>query len=252
MTPDNGDVITDVALNPTGSMAGEAAYGNNFAGVATASFYVIDSASDSLQVVGRGSGNALNGDVTTIGSLGVGDVQGVAGFDIFGTTITASPRSTSRSSSSSDLYSINLGSGAATNVGSIGGGERVSGLAYARTPVAEVFALTADNHLVSFKATTPGTLDSDVAITGLDGSEAIVGIDFRPSNGQLYALTNAGRLYTLNTSDGRGVWQESRGRPIARWHLAVLRSHGYAIRHRLRLGGRHSCACRATLVRTCA
>src|SRR5678809_110495 len=36
----------------------------------------------------------------------------------------------------------------------------------------------------------------------MSDSEAIVGIDFRPSNGQLYALTNAGRLYTLNPATG--------------------------------------------------
>jgi hypothetical protein len=202
VTPDDGVVTTDSALNPAGSTPGEAAYSNNFAGVLTASYYVIDSASDSLQVVGRSSGNTINGDVTTIGSLGVGDVQAVAGFDILGTDNRGLAALNTAGNSSSDLYSVNLQTGAATRLATIGGGERVSGLAYAKTSVAEVFALTADNHLVSFKATTPGTLDSDVAITGLDGSEAIVGIDFRPSNGQLYALTNAGRLYTLDTATG--------------------------------------------------
>ena len=202
VTPDDGVVTTDVALNPTGSVPGEAAYGNNFAGVLTASYYLIDSASDSLQVVGRGSGNTINGDLTTVGSLGVGDVQAVAGFDILGNTNRGLAALTTAGSSSSDLYSINLQNGAATKVGSIGGGERVSGLAYGKTSVAVVYGLTADGHLVSFKATTPGTLDTDVAITGLDGSESVVGIDFRPSNGQLYALTSAGRLYMLNPTTG--------------------------------------------------
>jgi hypothetical protein len=202
VTPDDGVVTTDVALNPAGSVAGEAAYSNNFAGVLTASYYLIDSASDSLQVVGRGTGNTINGDVTTIGSLGVGDVQAVAGFDILGTDNHGIAALNTAGSSSSDLYSINLQTGAASRLATIGGGERISGLAYGKTSVAEVYALTTDNHLVSFKATTPGTLDSDVAITGLNGTEAIVGIDFRPSNGQLYALTDAGRLYTLDTATG--------------------------------------------------
>jgi hypothetical protein len=202
VTPDDGVVTTDVALNPAGPVAGEAAYSNNFAGVLTAAYYLIDSASDSLQVVGRGSGNTINGDVTTVGALGVGDVQSVAGFDILGNDNRGLAAINTAGSAGSDLYWINLGSGAATRIGAIGGGERISGLAYGKTPVAVVYGLTADNHLVSFKATTPGTLDSDAAITGLDGSEAIVGIDFRPSNGQLYALTSAGRLYTLDTSTG--------------------------------------------------
>lgn len=200
--PDDGVVTTDVALSPTGSVPGEAAYGNNFAGVLTSSYYVIDSASDSLQVVGRGSGNSINGDVTTVGALGVGDVQAVAGFDILGNDNRGLAALSTAGSSSSGLYSINLQSGAATMVGSIGGGERVNSLAYGKTSVAVVFGLTADSHLVSFKATTPGTLDNDVAITGLDGSESVVGIDFRPANGQLYALTSAGRLYTLNPATG--------------------------------------------------
>ena len=84
----------------------------------------------------------------------------------------------------------------------MGGGEKVRGLAYGRLPVATVFALTTDNHLVSFKPLTPGTFDTDVAVTGLQGTEAIVGFDFRPSNGALYAVTDAGRLYTIDTATG--------------------------------------------------
>lgn len=202
VTPDDGVVTTDVALNPAGSVAGEAAYSNNFAGVLTASYYVIDSASDSLQVVGRGTGNTINGDVTLVGSLGIGDIQAVAGFDILGKDNRGLAALNTAGSTSSDLYSINLGSGAATKVGSIGGGERVNGLAYAKTSIAEVFGLTTDNHLVSFKATAPGTLDSDVAITGLGSGENVVGIDFRPSNGQLYALSSAGKVYVLDTATG--------------------------------------------------
>jgi hypothetical protein len=201
--PDDGVVTTDVALNPAGSVPGEAAYSNNFSGVLTASYYPIDSTSDSLQVVGRGTGNTINGDVATVGTgLGVGDVQAVGGFDILGDNNRGLAALSTAGSTSSDLYSINLQNGSATKVGSIGGGERVNGLAYGKTSVAVVYALTADAHLVSFKATSPGTLDTDVAITGLDGSESAVGIDFRPSNGQLYALTSAGRLYTLNPTTG--------------------------------------------------
>ena len=69
--------------------------------------------------------------------------------------------------------------------------------------MATVFALTTDNHLVSFKPLTPGTFDTDVAVTGLQGSEAIVGIDFRPSNGVLYAVTDAGRVYTVDATTAR-------------------------------------------------
>jgi hypothetical protein len=202
-----GNVTTDTDLTPVGNVVAEAAYSNNFAGVNLASFYVIDAASDELRVVGRGTGNTINGDVTTVYPLGLGDVQGMAGFDIFGTDNHGLAALNIAGSTSSDLYTITLagapaGTNAAARIGTVGGGERISGLAYARTPIATVFALTTDNHLVGFKPLTPGTIDSDVVISGLAGGENVVGIDFRPADGQLYALTDQGRLYVVNTTTG--------------------------------------------------
>ena len=43
--------------------------------------------------------------------------------------------------------------------------------------------MTTDNRLVSFKVATPGTLDSNAPITGLQGGENVLGVDFRPANG---------------------------------------------------------------------
>ena len=202
VAPDNGVVTTDTNLNPSGALVGEAAYSNNFAGVGTSTYYTIDAATDSLQVVGRSTGNAINGDVTTVGSLGVTDVQGVAGFDIFGTTNFGLAALNLAGGTSSDLYSVNLLTGAATKLSTLGGGEHISGLAYARTPQATVFGLTSDNHLVSFKPLTPGTIDSNVAITGLASGENIVGIDLRPADGALYAVTDNGRVYKLDPATG--------------------------------------------------
>ncbi len=202
ITPDNGAVTTDVDLNPVGTVAGGAAYGNSFVGVNISYYYTIDSAGDALQVVGQPSGNASLGDVELVGALGAGDVSSVAGFDIFGTNNQGLAALTLTGAATSDLFTINLTTGAATRINTVGGGERVRGLAYARLPAATVFALTSDNHLVTFKPLTPGTFDSDVAVTGLQGAEAIVALDIRPSNGALYALTDAGRLYTIDTTTG--------------------------------------------------
>lgn len=41
--------------------------------------------------------------------------------------------------------------------------------------------------------------DSVGKITGLQDNESILGIDFRPLNGQLYGLGSSSRLYTINT-----------------------------------------------------
>ena len=45
-------------------------------------------------------------------------------------------------------------------------------------------------------STTPKSL------TGLQAGEKVLGIDFRPLNGQLYALGSTGRIYTVNTASG--------------------------------------------------
>ena len=202
VTPDTGATTTDVALNPAGPVAVAGAYSNNFVGTATSFFYVIDSTGDGVQVLGRPSGNAINGDLQLLGALGVGDVQNIAGFDIRGVDNRGIAALNLSGEATSGLYSVNLGTGAATRLATIGGGERVRGLAYAQLPVATVHAITTANRLVSFKPLTPGTFDTDVAITGLQGGENIVSIDFRPADGALFALSNAARLYTLDPASG--------------------------------------------------
>lgn len=64
---------------------------------------------------------------------------------------------------------------------------------------------TSTNKLASFDSATPGTLVSDVAITGLQAGEIITAIDFRPATGALYGLgivddgaTRTGRLYVID------------------------------------------------------
>ena len=62
-----------------------------------------------------------------------------------------------------------------------------------------------NNHLVSFDATTPGTLLSDIPLTGLGATEFLLGIDFRPANGLLYGMAANGiteRLVTIDTTNG--------------------------------------------------
>ncbi len=65
-----------------------------------------------------------------------------------------------------------------------------------------VFAVTTGNDLLRFDGAAPGTILSTVAITGLQASETVLGIDFRPATGRLYALGSANRLYTLDIATG--------------------------------------------------
>ena len=190
-------------------------------------------------MLGRPSGNAINGDLQTVGALGVGDVGRVAGFDIFGTNNLGLAALNVGGAATSDLFTINLRTGAATRVDTIGGGEKVRGLAYGRVPVATVFALTRDNHLVSFKPLTPGTFDTDVAVTGLQGAEAIVGIDFRPCERRaVRASRMRGTSVHGRHDDGRGVGQRDADRQRGGRDGAVHRAVGNAFRRGLQSGRR--------------
>lgn len=73
-------------------------------------------------------------------------------------------------------------------------------------PVQTIYGLTASS-LVSFNATTPGTVSAPIAITGLAAGEHVKSIDFRPATGELYGLAinsaaTLGRLYVINTTTG--------------------------------------------------
>src|SRR5262245_31653624 len=63
---------------------------------------------------------------------------------------------------------------------------------------ATMFAVTERNTLLNFNPGTPGVMNSVRFITGLGRGEDVVGIDFRPANGQLYAATTANRILTIN------------------------------------------------------
>ncbi len=65
-----------------------------------------------------------------------------------------------------------------------------------------VLAVTASMELVRFDAGQPGRILQRTPVTGLPAGERLAGIDFRVARGVLYALSQAGRLYTLDTASG--------------------------------------------------
>ncbi len=67
----------------------------------------------------------------------------------------------------------------------------------------QIVALTGNNRLVFFDSQTPATVTRSVNISGLTtGAEILVGLDFRPATGALYAVSNASRLYQINVTTG--------------------------------------------------
>ena len=66
----------------------------------------------------------------------------------------------------------------------------VFGALEAAASAATLYAVTGTNTLLQFDSATPGTITRTVTITGLvTGSERLLGIDFRPRTGQLFAVT---------------------------------------------------------------
>ena len=70
-----------------------------------------------------------------------------------------------------------------------------------RSTPATLVGLTTTDRLITFDSATPNVIQRNVKITGV-GAQDVVSIDARPSNGLVYALTNANRLYTVNTFSG--------------------------------------------------
>lgn len=65
-----------------------------------------------------------------------------------------------------------------------------------------IYAIDTNNTLITFGALTPGTRVGLVNVNGLAAGETLVGIDFRPSDDRLYAVSSTSRLYTLDTGTG--------------------------------------------------
>ncbi len=70
------------------------------------------------------------------------------------------------------------------------------------TRAVTLYGVSTGNQLLRFDSATPGTVVTVGAISGLQSGENVLGIDFRPANGQLYGLGSTSRLYTINTLTG--------------------------------------------------
>lgn len=100
------------------------AYTNSVAGATSTQLFGIDSSRDILVLQ-----NPPNpGSLATIGALGV-DVGDIAGFDIAGSDGSAFAALRAQGSVPSSLYRIDLGTGAATLLGKIGGSSPLRGIA---------------------------------------------------------------------------------------------------------------------------
>lgn len=70
-----------------------------------------------------------------------------------------------------------------------------------------VYGVTLQQTLVTWDHATPGTLNSGVPLWGMAANETIMGIDFRPATGELYALGTFSRFYKVNPITGQAMQQ---------------------------------------------
>ncbi len=198
--PETGAVAaTDGAINgPANAMVSGVAYSGNAAGSVSTVLYDIDATSGKLyrQVPPN------NGTLVEIGSLGVGTIIGGGSFDISPSGSVA--LATLTIGAQTGLYQVDTATGKATSLGNFAAAASVTSIAIPTTPVG--YAVDDMNTLLIFDIsapTTPTTISKP--ITGLAAGETVLGLDFRPVNGQLYALGSTSRLYTINPSSGAAL-----------------------------------------------
>jgi len=133
LNPNGSLNATDTAVTPAGTIVTALAYSNNTPGAASTTLYGIDAASGQLGTFASPN----NGVFANLGSLGVGtNLDLRLGFDISGAGNSAA-FATILTGGTDKLYSINLSTGAATLVGTIGGGITIYSSVTAPLPVPE-------------------------------------------------------------------------------------------------------------------
>ncbi len=240
----------DGPINGPAASADAAAYTNNQPNNgAITTLYTLSAVTNTLYIQ-----NPPNAGTQTVGqpltlSGNPLDFTTVNGFDIppgVNAAITNGPVATGSGFAAlsvggvTSLYSINLVNGNAVLIGTIGNGaSAVQGLALQGEVVPgglPAIAITADS-MVRFNTATPGTTTTQ-AVGGLVPSESLVGIDWRPQTGQLFALgfnaangTGSATLCSHRSADRRGLDRrggrrhcQRRGAPIS---LAGATSFGF-------------------------
>lgn len=191
------------------------AYNNSYIGTAATILYNYDNQLNIITTQNPPNAGTLN----TVGSSGIitNTVNPLVDMDIYFNPSTSSNTAYLVANSSTlgnidQLFTINVATGSLTLVGDVGGVDPVSNIAVFidRTQPAMIGQLAyglSNTNLISFDTQNPTFVRSLVGVTGVTAGQTIVGMDIRPSNGQLYALgynsgTNASQLYTINPTSG--------------------------------------------------
>jgi uncharacterized surface protein with fasciclin (FAS1) repeats len=119
----------------------------------------------------------------------------------------AAPMGDAPAADGTALYSVDLGTGASEQIGSLG--QQLVGVAIA-PDLGNVYGLTDQGELTTFAIDDPSTATTTV-ITGLGSDAPLIGIDVRPATGDLVGLSSGGVVYTIDpdsataTAVGTGI-----------------------------------------------
>ena len=193
LNPETGAVAaTDGVINGvTGAKVSSVAYTENRAGASTTILYDIDAVTKKLYKQDLPN----DGKLVEVGALGI-EAAAVADFDIAPDSKSALAPITV--GTVQGMYIIDLVTGKANQAATFN--YKVLSLAIATEPVA--YGVSSNNELLIFNPAAANPTPVVKAMSGLQAGENILGIDFRPFNGQLYGLGSSSRLYTINASSG--------------------------------------------------
>ncbi|HEX6591807.1 MAG TPA: DUF4394 domain-containing protein, partial [Moraxellaceae bacterium] len=203
----------DGALNVGGGAANGhgTAYTNNSSNTSITTQYTLDETVGKLYIQ-----NPPNTGALTLAKTLSPAVFSVLAFDI-AAGVNASSSNTAVGSGSGIavikqasgvtelLARVDLTNGQISNTTAIGSGG-ITGLAVQASSIAMVALSSGGANLLRFSSSTPGTVTT-AGITGVNAGEVLVGIDYRPATGQLYALginagADTGSVYRLDPQTG--------------------------------------------------
>ena len=205
----DGDINHGVNPNVTA-----AAYTNAFDGTTSTQLYDIDTLLNDLLLQNPPN----DGTLVTVGDLGI-DFDTLGGFDIVS---AVEGDNTAYAVSNTTLYSIDLSTGEASDLGAVGSINplNLQGLtAVSDRPqtVEEILdnsnfvALTDSNTLISFDPSNPGETET-VEVEGVEGF--LLGIDTRPANGSVYGIDTANNIYTIDPNSGEATYVSTLDMPF--------------------------------------
>ncbi len=212
-------VATDGTLSFAGTDANAAAnpevsasaYTKSYIGSGTTTLYNYDEGLNIFTIQNPPNAGTQN----TVGASGIptGDPIEDTDFDIYTapSTLVQTAYFSLTTTSSSNLYTVDLNTGTASLLGAVGSELKDIAVEIDRTLPATtgivIYGLQGAANLISFDSENPETILNLVTITGITAGQSIVGMDVRPSNSTLYVLgynaTNGqSQLYTLDPITG--------------------------------------------------